>query len=216
MSSESPPPVPAVVAFSPGYSRPFEPLRSPAMARKTYGPRVIAALIPRWFPTQTALQNATGIAYSSINDWANGKSDPRMDVLEKIADVIERDHGVRPDPVDWLRTQSGQQQAIRPTVGQLPGWTEAEEAARKLRPRYEAWVWKAAREVSGFNCPPEADLALVLKAVDLVRDYPPGGETTEETDAALREVERVKAEAEAALRKQPVLPLPKPEKKPKS
>ena len=53
-----------------------------AMASRKYGRDLVRRLIPAYFKTQTELHIKTEIAYSSINDWANGKSDPRLEQLD--------------------------------------------------------------------------------------------------------------------------------------
>lgn len=73
-----------------------------AMASRRYGRDLVRRLIPAYFKTQTELHIKTEIAYSSINDWANGKSDPRLEQLDKIAQAIKETTGEEIEPLELL------------------------------------------------------------------------------------------------------------------
>ncbi len=70
------------------YDMPDSDVVSLRCMNRDYGKNLIAALIPAVFKDQTALMLATGIAFSTINDWANGKSAPTIRKAEEIADVL--------------------------------------------------------------------------------------------------------------------------------
>ena len=69
----------------------------------TFGQRVVAALVPRYFKDLTALHVASGKAYSTVHDWASGKSNPRLEVVEQLAELVRRDHDPNIDALDILR-----------------------------------------------------------------------------------------------------------------
>lgn len=84
----------------------FAALRSSPMAA-TYGQRLISAVVPRFWKDLTALQRASGRAYSTIHDWSSGKSNPRLEQLDELARLIEREHGVVLDPLELVAATPG-------------------------------------------------------------------------------------------------------------
>lgn len=168
------------------------------MARK-YGPRVIAALVPRWFRTQTELQNATGIAYSSINDWANGKADPRMEQLERVTAVVEKVHHVKLDPVELMH---GSQSVPRGHVDEHPDWPGAVEEAKRRRPgRFPDYAYSFSGKTSGAKMPEHLEWTNVIELTQFWWDTVSNEELMEaETEAVRREMEEEDAAIEAELR----------------
>jgi hypothetical protein len=82
-------------------------LSLPSMRGK-YGKQLVDALVPDVFPNLTRLQLATGFAYSTINDWANGKADPRLEIVEQIVDLLA-ERGISADPLRLLAGHLGAQ-----------------------------------------------------------------------------------------------------------
>jgi transcriptional regulator with XRE-family HTH domain len=79
----------------------------------------------------------------------------------------------------WLATGQGspdpsaEESGARPVLGNLPGWTEAEQHVRRILKGTPEWVFQCARSVAGLHAPREADAELVMRVVLLCRDYPP-------------------------------------------
>lgn len=114
-------------AMTPHDANAFAALRSSAMARKTFGPRVVAALVPRFYKDLTALHVATGFAYSTVHDWSTGKADPRLEVVEQLAVKV----GL--DPMELL---SGRVNSTQAKLEDHVDWAEA------LRRALERWANK--------------------------------------------------------------------------
>lgn len=151
--------------------------------------------------TQQQLADAAGLNRVEANALETGRN--KGSTL-RIRVALARAFGIHVDEVGGgVRPVSAatDDASARPVFGRLPGWREAEAEARELLPGKPEWVWEGAREVSGVNCPPVADVALVLKAVALVKDYPPQtpGDSAETTAAkAAVAAERAKAERRIA------------------
>lgn len=114
------------------YDTPDSDVVSLPCMKGSYGKQLIAALVPAVFKDQTALMLATGIAYSTINDWANGKSSPTLEKAEQIADVLAK-RGIAISAPDLL-------------AGRSPGATAAIEYDDPYPPR--APLLRALRESS--------------------------------------------------------------------
>ena len=72
-----------------------------ALTAPTVGQRLIAALVPQHFPTLTALQMASGVAYSTLSNWKNGSKAPDLESVEAMARLVKR------DPLELLGTREG-------------------------------------------------------------------------------------------------------------
>lgn len=112
------------LAFAPDDSEHGAGLGSLVMAKpakrardKVFGPRVVAALVPRHFKDLTAIQLATGIAYSTIHDWSTGTSDPRLEVIARIAALVQCDPSDLIRPVPAETTPSARPRAVAETPG---------------------------------------------------------------------------------------------------
>jgi hypothetical protein len=124
------------LATTPDDSNVFKGLRSTSMARtpgkkptgpKIYGPRVIAAVVPRFFEHLTALQNETTFAYSTVHDWSTGRADPTLERLDELAAFLKSKRGVDIDPLDLLRKPSAAPE------GPTDRYTARADAAKWLR-----------------------------------------------------------------------------------
>ena len=73
------------------------------------GARLIAALVPRYFPTLSALQLAAqGPAYSPLSNWKHGKAIPEWESVEAMARLV----GV--DELELLAARGGDLTALPP------------------------------------------------------------------------------------------------------
>lgn len=186
---------------------------SMAMARKTYGPRVVAALVPRYFKDLTALHVGTGHAYSTVHDWSTGKADPRLDALEKIVEVLAA-RGERVDLLDLLRSNDetrveyNERYPNRAAVLALLGREADERAVKRVAsielaahedPSKLWWTQRLADEVARVKREDEHPEAIAKEKAESARELD-------------------EAEAEAVRRKQRALerakkPDPEPKKK---
>jgi transcriptional regulator with XRE-family HTH domain len=138
--------------------------RKPAAGNRVLGRRVVEFAVPRYFKNLSALSHATAITFSTISDWANGKADPRYEMLEHIANVLRREHGVAlTDPLDMCRGR----RALEPEPARfrnLPWWDEVVAAARKLFPKVPdyAFVWLGS--LMGEEPPPREPVVIGLMA----------------------------------------------------
>jgi len=204
------------VAVSPQDAKGFKGLGSSPMAPRIYGPRVISAVVPRFFPTVHALQIATGMAYSTLNDWANGKADPRLEALDKVIDAILKKHNVRVDALELLRGGS------LPSVpqGRLrdhPEWHDAVEEAKRKRPnRLTPAAYSVASDTSPARWPEHIDWTYAYEMADFWFRHSKDTELAEaETALARAEMAAEDAEVEAALRRKQAANEPKPKSKDK-
>lgn len=75
-------------------------------AEPTFGQRLIAAVVPRFWKDLAALQHASGRSLTTINEWSTGKSNPRLEHVEDIARLVEQQHGVRISALELLRDRA--------------------------------------------------------------------------------------------------------------
>lgn len=80
----------------------------------TYGQRLIAAVVPRFWKDLTAFQRASGRAYSTIHDWSSGKSNPRLEQLDEIVRLVEKEHGVTLDPLELISAKAPSEHVVVP------------------------------------------------------------------------------------------------------
>jgi hypothetical protein len=153
--------MPGLAQTSNDHSR-FARLRSSAMAKKattqaaaqptgdqTIGQRLIAALIPRYFKSLSALHLAAqGPAYSTLNNWKNGTSVPDWPSIEMMAKLVGR------DPLELLKLTSGEVTALK----FHPGYLRALERARVRFPnRLPLAAYERAGETHAAQWPEEID-----------------------------------------------------------
>lgn len=151
------------------------------MAQHSYGKRVIAAVMPRKWKTLTAIQMATGIAFSTIHDWSTGKSDP---TLEKL-DMVARASGI---PIAELLALDGAKGA---RLRDREDWADALADARKryAKTSLPDYAYEAAGETSGARAPERLDAAFVFDLAEFWRKHTTDEELIrEETQAARGEL----------------------------
>lgn len=73
----------------------------------TLGQQLVRALVPRHFPTLTAVQIASGLAYSTLMNWKNGTKLPDWESVELMAKLA----GV--DPMELLGKRNNDATALR-------------------------------------------------------------------------------------------------------
>jgi transcriptional regulator with XRE-family HTH domain len=131
-------------------------MASAGKPKRDIGPRVTAALIPRYFKDLTAIQNATGIAYSTINDWHNGKADPTPNSLQKIASAIEKNTKQSVDFSEWLRPPIGAE-ITREYLRRYHNLVMAEELARRGGLADDEAIEDVKRGANRFGSDPPVD-----------------------------------------------------------
>lgn len=143
------------------------------------------------YRTTVALAKELGVAQPTVSNFLSGKNGAGPEIALKIAAAsgMSLDELIGSEPGDGRR----------PTFGGLPGWPEAEAEARPMRRAASDLDWARARALSGLGTPQRADLDFVLKAIDLVRDWP--HEDTPETTAAKAEIAAHRAKAERRIKK---------------
>lgn len=82
------------------------PLGSMPWTAGQYGRQFLAALVPTYFETMTALHRQTGVAYSTIHDWSKGRADPRWESIALVVAVLE-ERGIVVDPLELLAGRAG-------------------------------------------------------------------------------------------------------------
>lgn len=148
---------PAILA-NPPFCAPPARVGYSAMATRKYGRDLIRRLIPAYFRTQTELQNKTGLSYSSINDWANGKSDPRLEQLDKIAQAIKETTGEEIEPLELLLGPQAKSRA--PRIREQPWWERVLAEAMKLFPRTPLFAFEHVGALMGEQLPPADPLVI--------------------------------------------------------
>ncbi len=144
--------------------------------KKTWGPLVVQALMPRFFPTLKAIQHATGFEYSTIHDWSKGNSNPKLDQLERIAKVT----GI-PVP-EMLRGKS--MAPSRMTLREHPDWLVAlADAKEKYGKRLPAYAFELAGDTSG-PLPTHLDADIVFGAAEFWNRCAPDAEIARADTAA--------------------------------
>lgn len=149
-----------------------------SMASRKYGRELMKRIVPRYFRTQVELQVKTGLSYSSISDWANGKSDPRFEQLDKIASAIKELHGETIEPLELLFGTSAKGTA--PRIQELPWWEEVVEKAMTLFPRTPRYAFDRIGALMGER-PPPADPVVIGQMASAWHQ----GASDEERSAAL-------------------------------
>lgn len=141
--------------------------------------------------TRTAEQERLEISQAGLSSFLSERTGAGMQLVTSVARAMQinpfvliNGHDSLPDPPP-----------MRPVLGNLPGYEEAEAHARTILRTAPEWVWQEARNVSAARFPERADAELIMKAVALVRDYPPPTGDTPETQAAKREIARLKSKA---------------------
>jgi len=179
------------------------------MGVRIYGPRVIAAVVPRYFPTVHALQIATGMAYSTLNDWANGKADPRLEALDKVIDAIRTKHGAAVDALDLLRGDAGPMPKGR--LRDHPEWSAAVEEAQRKRPnRLTPAAYTVGGDTSPARWPEHIDWTYAYELAEFWFRHSGDDALAEaETAAARAEMAAEDAEVESSLRRKPPANEPK-------
>lgn len=189
--------MPAIQAL-PLFSAPPRRVGYSAMATRKYGADLVKALVPRYFATQNELHSATGIAYSSVNDWANGKSAPRFEQLDKIAQAIEAKTGEKIDPLELLLGPAGKGGA--PRVREQPWWLEVLAKAMEMYPRTPKFAFEHIGALMGENLPPPDPVLIGTMASAWYQ----AADDTERSDALIAKAEREMAEEDAAHASPPV------------
>jgi hypothetical protein len=159
------------------------------------------ALVPKYFDNPRVLHVKTGISYPTVLDWANGKGNPRPDTLEKIVEVVAREHGVTLDPIDLYRG-AGTATAAK-TLSAAPGWAEA--AAQAEKAGVESWVIEQIGALAGWQPAKGMTTELVRELALVILRHTPIEEVWR------RNAESVRARSEAATPTPPTAP-PRPRK----
>ena len=122
-------------------------------ASPTLGQQVIAALIPGHFRTMTALQNASGLAYSTLSNWKNGTKIPDMDSVVRLARLA----GV--DPLDLL----GKRRADATALRHHPDFANAlTKALARFPNRLPRTAYEVAGDTSAAQWPEHVDELFVF------------------------------------------------------
>lgn len=161
------------------------------MASRKYGRDLIKRLVPAYFRTQTELQNKTGLSYSSINDWANGKSDPRLEQLDKIAQAIKEMTGEEIEPLELLLGSSARMTA--PRIREQPWWEKVLAEAMKLFPRTPLFAFEHIGALMGEKLPP-ADPVVIGQ---MANAWYQAASDEEKSEALIAKAEREMAEEDA-------------------
>lgn len=143
--------MPAILA-NPPFCAPPVKVGYSSMASRKYGRDLVRRLVPAYFRTQTELQNKTGLSYSSINDWANGKADPRLEQLDKIAQAIKETTGEEIEPLELLL--GPQAKTAAPRIREQPWWEKVLAEAMRLFPRTPLFAFQHIGALMGEKLPP--------------------------------------------------------------
>jgi hypothetical protein len=170
------------------------------MDRRIYGPRVIAAVVPRYFKNVQALQIATGMAYSTLNDWANGHADPRLEALDRVVEAVKKEHAVVLDPLELL---GGPTVAPKGEIGNHPEWRPAVEEAQRKRPgKLPPAAYAVAAHTAPAKWPAHIDWTMAYELADFWhRHSTDDALAAAETAEALAEMAAEDARVEAGLRR---------------
>lgn len=122
------------MAPRPKSTQPPAPAASP-----TLGQRLIRALVPAHFPTMVALQNRSGLAYSTLSNWKNGTKAPDWQSVELMAKLA----GV--DPLDLLGDRPAE-------VSSLRHHPDYEAAVAVAKARYRGRLPDGAYERAAATC----------------------------------------------------------------
>lgn len=183
--------LPAIQANPPFYAPPARVGYS-SMASRKYGRDLIKRLVPAYFRTQTELQNKTGLSYSSINDWANGKSDPRLEQLDRIAQAIKEMTGEEIEPLVLLLGSSAKVAA--PRIREQPWWEKVLAEAMKLFPRTPLFAFEHIGALMGEKLPP-ADPVVIGQ---MASAWYQAASDEERSEALIAKAEREMAEEDEA------------------
>lgn len=153
-----------------------------AIGPKTYGQRIVAALVPRYFKDVQAMHFATKISYQTLHSWKTGVSDPRMSQLGPVNEAIGFD-------VVTLLVSN----APRDTVREHPDWPRALAEARAHRGRkLPSYAFDMAGETSGAKLPERIDADFVADLAEFWWRHATDDElSVAETEAARREMEEI-------------------------
>lgn len=158
--------------------------------------RAVANKLSDRLGSRAALAEALDVSPPTISNFLNGKNGAGSELAQKLANYLGRTLSELIDP-------DGVDAPVGPVPRALQGWDAAEARAREILSHTPAWVFSCARNLSGLNLPPVADVELVIKLANVVQQFPPAepGRNTPETDAALAEVERIKREADRKMKR---------------
>ncbi len=151
-------------------------LPSPSSRRaKRFGPLVIKTIVPRFYKDLTAIQIATGFAYSTIHDWSTGIANPKLDQLEKIAELT------KVSVVDLLR---GTTTPTKGTLQEHPEWDATLAIARaKYGRRLPDYAFELAGETSAARAPEHLDAEFVADLAQFWQRHAPDDESAETIEA---------------------------------
>lgn len=121
-------------------------------ALPTLGQRLIRALVPGHFPTMVALQNKSGLAYSTLSNWKNGSKAPDWESVELMAKLA----GV--DPLDLLGNRAAEVSSLR----HHPDYEAAVAVAKaRYRGRIPDGAYERAAATHAAQWPEHLDAAFV-------------------------------------------------------
>lgn len=114
----------------------------------TLGQQLVRALVPRHFPTLTAVQMASGLAYSTLMNWKNGTKLPDWESVELMAKLA----GV--DPMELLGKRNNDATALR----HHRDFVKAREAAQRRFPnRIPNGAYERAADTCAAQWPEHID-----------------------------------------------------------
>lgn len=190
------------LAYRPEDTRGFAGLGSSPMATKpkstpkaivgdapktapTLGQQIIRALVPRYFPTLTAVQMASGLAYSTLMNWKKGTKLPDWESVELMARLA----GV--DPLELLGKRNNEATALR----RHRDFVKAREAAQRRFPsRIPDGAYERAAETCAAQWPEHIDEVFLFNLAQFWWNNAPDSEVMQtEEDDMRREMEAIDA-----------------------
>lgn len=114
----------------------------------TLGQQLIRALVPKHSPTMVALQNRSGLAYSTLANWKNGSKAPDWESIELMARLA----GV--DTLELLGKKSGEVSSLR----HHPDFVKAlEKAKARFKNRIPDGAYERAAATHAAQWPEHID-----------------------------------------------------------
>lgn len=151
----------------------------------TLGQQLVRALVPRYFPTLTAVQIASGLAYSTLMNWKKGTKLPDWESVELMAKLA----GV--DPLELLGKRSNEATALR----HHRDFVKAREAAQRRFPnRIPDGAYERAAATCAAQWPEHIDEVFLFNLAQFWWNNAPDSEVMQtEEDDMRREMEAIDA-----------------------
>ncbi len=152
---------------------------SKAVPVTQYGPRVISAVVPRFWKDVQAVHLATRIGYGTLHAWKNGRQQPHLKWVCRIAELT----GV--DPLELLGADVH-------TLGRDVSWTDALAKARSLTMMPD-WVAVQVSRMPMWLAPGGLTGVLVASLADAVfRNTPPEIQMRHERELAAANIPAIR------------------------